>query len=147
MNDILLAMDDQQVSLLVLLDLSAAFDTVSCIEEDLGITNDAIKWFVSYLENRSQRVSVNGGVSRSFQIKQGVPQGSCLGPPLFTAYTSKLVEIVQHHLPQVHCYAHDMQLYFSFRQSESSDAVNITSNCIRDLTHWMISNNSDAHRF
>ena len=62
-------MNDQQVSLLVLMDLSVAFDTVkhdkliSCLEEDLGITNDAIKCFVSYLENRSQPVSVNDGVS------------------------------------------------------------------------------------
>ena len=116
MNDIFSAVNNQQASLLILLDLSKAFDTVkyeeliNCREEDLGITNDSIKLFVSYLENRSQRVSGNGKVSHSFQIKQGVPQGSCLGPLHFTAHTSKLFEILQHHLPQVHCYA----IVFSF---------------------------------
>ena len=71
---------------------------------------------------RFQRVSVNGSLSDHFPLKQGVPQGSCLGPLLFTIYTRKLFEIVERHLPQVHCYAEDTQLYVSFSPNRSADA-------------------------
>ena len=86
-----------------------------------------------YTAIHSQHVSVNGGLSRSFQIKQGVPQASYLWTLLFTPYTTKLFEIVRHHLLQLHCYADNTHLYFSFCSSESSDAVNVMSNCIMDL--------------
>ena len=85
-----MSMDEQHVTLLVLLDLSAAFDTIhhdkliGRLESDLGITDNALAWFKSYLSDRFQRVSVNGSLSDQFPLKQGVPQGSCLGPLLFT---------------------------------------------------------------
>ena len=99
------SMDQQRVSLLVLLDLSAAFDTVDHqvllrrLEVSYGITGTAFKWFKSYLTNRSQHVLINGNCSDSFSLPHGVPQGSCLGALLFTIYTSKLFEIVKCHLP------------------------------------------------
>ncbi|CAB3984911.1 Hypothetical predicted protein [Paramuricea clavata] len=120
-NDIMCSMDQQRVSLLVLLDLSAAFDTVDhqvllrSLEVSFGITGTALKWFKSYLTNRSQRVLINGNYSESFSLPHGVPQGSCLGPLLFTIYASKLFEIVKCHLPDVHAYADDTQLYLSFK--------------------------------
>ena len=110
-NDILMNMDAQKVTLLVLLDLSAAFDTVrhdillDRLRTAIGVSGKALEWFTSYLSGRSQQVAVNGGLSSSFLLKQGVPQGSCLGPVLFTIYTSKMFEIVEKHLPSVHCYA------------------------------------------
>ena len=82
----------------------------------------ALDWFVSYLADCLQRVAVNGGVSSStFPLKQGIPQGSYLGPMLFTVYTSTLFAIVEKHLPRVHCYAHDSQLYLSFSPSVPGD--------------------------
>ena len=123
-NDILMSMDEQHVTLLVLLDLSAAFDAIhhdkliGRLESDLGIIDNALAWFKSYLSDRFQRVSVNGSLSDQFPLKQGVPQGSCLGPLLFTIYTRKLFQIVERHLPQVHCYADDTQLYVSFSPIE-----------------------------
>ena len=93
-NVILLNVDAQKVTLLVLLDLSAAFDTVrhdillDRLRPRLGVTNQALNWFTSYLSDRTQRFVVNGGLSDTFSLAQGVPQGSCLGPLLFTVYTS-----------------------------------------------------------
>ena len=83
-NDILLNMDKQKVTLLVLLYLSAAFDTV---RHDIlldGVTDQALNWFTSFLSDRTQRVAVNGGLSDTFPLAQGVLEGSCLGPLLFT---------------------------------------------------------------
>ena len=116
-NDILMNMNKQHVTLLVLLDLRAAFDTVDhtillkCLQSDFGISGQVFTWFKSYLDNRSQHISINGGESRPFKMKYGVPQGSCLGPLLFVIYTSKLFTILKTHLPDVHAYADDTQLY------------------------------------
>lgn len=92
MNDILLKMNSQHVTLLVLLDLSAAFDTVSHdvlldrLHNDVGLRGNALKWFHSYLSQRSQRVSIHGTLSNYFELDCGVPQGSCLGSLLFIVY-------------------------------------------------------------
>ena len=115
-NDILLNMDAQKVTLVALLDLSAAFDTVrhdillDRLRSRLRVTDQAYNWFTSYLSDRTQRVAGNGGLSDSFPLAQWVPQGSCLGPLLLTVYTSKLFDIVGRHLPSVYSYADDMQL-------------------------------------
>ena len=107
--NILLNMNSQRVTLLVLLDLSAAFDTVDNaillkhLTTDFGIGGKALEWFSSYLSGRSQRVLFEGATSDNFDPRFGVPQGSCLGPLLFVVYASKLFEIVQDHLPNVHC--------------------------------------------
>ena len=89
MKDILLAMNSRQVTLLVLLDLSSAFDTVNYevllkrLHTDVGIRGKALDWFKSYLNGRSQRIAVQGTMSRQFDLDCGFPQGSCLGPLLF----------------------------------------------------------------
>ena len=106
----------------------------------MGITDNALAWFKSYLSDRFQRVSVNGSLSDQFPLKQGVPQGSCLGPLLFTIYTRKLFQIVERHLPQVHCYADDTQLYVSFSPNRSADAdfvIKSMTDCISDIRSWM----------
>ena len=93
-------MNSQRVTLLVLLDLSAAFDTVDHaillkrLTTDFGIGWKALEWFSSYLSERSRRVLFEGTTSDSYDLRFGVPQGSCLGPLLFVVYASKLFEIV-----------------------------------------------------
>ena len=127
-NDVLLNMNQQRVTLLVLLDLSAAFDAVdhtaskaalNRLSRDFGITGHVYSWFESYLHNRFQSVSINSGISDKLHIKYGVPQGSCLGPLLFVLYGSKLFKIIEQHLPDVHTYADDTQLYLSFNADSS----------------------------
>ena len=70
----------------------------------------------------------------------GVPQGSCLGPLLFTIYVSKLFQILKHHLPSVHTYADDTQFYLSFKPSDTFsevEAVSAMQKCICDVRAWM----------
>jgi exonuclease III len=146
-NDILMNMDRQQVTLLVLLDLSAAFDTVDHrillhrMETSFGITGTVLEWFRSYLTNRSQRVVFGEGQSKSFQLPYGVPQGSCLGPLLFTVYSSKLFDIIKKYLPTVHAFADDTQLYLSFQpnsRTSEAEAIEAMELCIKALRVWMI---------
>ena len=146
-NDILMKMNTQEVTLLVMLDLSAAFDTVNHailltrLSEELGICGVALEWFKSYLENRDQRILVDGSLSERFGLDSGVPQGSCLGPLLFIVYASKLFKVVGDELPHVHCYADDTQIYLSFKPSSSTsqmDAVRVIEHCIEKIRCWLI---------
>ena len=136
-------MNKQHVTLLVLLDLSAAFDTVDHdiliqrLTTKFGINGVVLNWFKSYLEGRSQHVSVQGSVSGKFDLKWGVPQGSCLGPLLFILYASlELFSVLEVHLPSVHCYADDIQLYLSFCPNDNhgeDDALKAMELCVQDI--------------
>ena len=79
---------------------------------NFGITGTVCNWFESYLSGRSQRVSVDGVLSDtcSFHLESGVPQGSCLGPLLFSLYSSELFKVTEKHPLHVHSYADDTQL-------------------------------------
>lgn len=115
MNDILLNMNSQHVTLLVVLHLSAAFDTfnhkilLERLQHDIGIFRVPLQLFKSYLSNRSQRIVVQGTLSRLFYTDCGVRQASCLGPLLYVICASKSLNIIDRHLPDMHCYADDSQ--------------------------------------
>ena len=101
-------MDKGHVTLLVLLDLSAALDTVDHgilihrLQSLHGLRGLALEWFRPYLSGPSQQVTINGALSKTFGLECGVPQGSCLGPLIFTIYGSKLFSIIKSHLPSAH---------------------------------------------
>ena len=135
-------MNLQHVTLLVLLDLSSAFDTmdhdimIRRLEMSFEITGTALQWLRSYFSGRSQHVLVNGKLSESFNLPFGVPQDSRLGPLLFTLVSDKFFEVIKPHLPVAHAYADDSQLYLSFRpnnEGNESEAIKLMALCIRAI--------------
>ena len=122
-NDILMNMENQKVTLLVLLDLSAAFDTVDHrilldrLQFDCGISGSALNLIESYLSNRTQRIYIDGVLPTNFNLK--FRQGNCLGLLLFSLHASKFFKIVESHLPNPH-------------------VMQVTRNCISRLDQEMI---------
>lgn len=145
LSDILLAIDAGDLSALVLLDLSAAFDTVDHdillqrLKTSFGLSGMVLEWFRSYLVGRHQYVRIGSSASTLMLILCGVPQGSVLGPILFLLYTADLILIVQDHGLCPHLYADDTQVYGFCRPSASPELQNTITNCV-DLASWMRSN-------
>jgi len=144
-NDLLMAADFGHVSILILLDLSAAFDTVSHsilltrLSELIGLTGTVYSWFKSYLTNRQQYTTLMGICSESAPVLRGVPQGSVLGPLLFNIYMLPLGMIIPKHGLHFHCYADDTQLYISTKPSTPLPPVPLI-NCLKDIKNWLDSN-------
>ena len=148
-NDILTAIDKRRTVILLLLDLSAAFDTVDHdillfrLQQRFGVTGKPLLWFKSYLSSRMQFVSVDGAASSDHALQCGVPQGSVLGPILYVLYTSPLSDIVKKFNLSYHFYADDSQLYLSFQPTIPSDrdlAVSNIERCVHEIDHWMLIN-------
>ena len=145
-NDILSSMDDGKVTALTLLDLSAAFDTIDHIlllrrlGNWFGASGKALDWFKSYLAGRSQRIKPGNCLSSRSDLSFGVPQGSVLGPLLFTLYTTPLSSLVSGHAIPHHLYADHSQLYVSFSSGDSATALNGLRSCLASVQSWMSTN-------
>ena len=144
-NDILKAVDGKKkVVFLVLLDLSAAFDTVdhaillSFLENYVGLSGFVLSMLESYLQGCTQSVSINNILSDLSELVYGVLQGSVLGPTIFCTYTIPLGAILRKHNMQYHLYADDTQLYCASEIDSCADTMKIES-CISDIRSWMIS--------
>ncbi len=130
-NDLLLASDQGCISLLVLLGLSAAFDTIDhdilidWLQNYTGIQRQALRWFRSYLSDRYHFVYLNRESSQLSPVKYGVPHGSVLGPLLFSIYMLPLGKIIWKYRISFHC-ADDTQLYISKRPDETSKVSQLT---------------------
>ena len=123
--DILNAIDNKEVVCLVLLDLSAAFDTVDHqillerLKNMFGLTGTVINWKTFCLLGRLQKVVVGNANSSAVPLSCGLPQGSILGPILFTLYTTPLSKICNKHAVTYQLYADDQQLYLAFQPSNA----------------------------
>ncbi len=136
-----IAKADSKSSILILLHQSATFDTVNhqillSTLTSLGITGNPLRWFESYLTGSSFKVAWGGEESRAHQLFTGVPQGSVLGPLIFSTFTTSLGPIIQAHGISYHCYADDTQLYLSFRPDDPTVSARI-SGCLADISAWM----------
>ncbi len=129
----------------VLLDLSAAFDTIDHdilidrLQNYTGVQGQALRWFRSYLSDRYHFVYLNGESSQLSPVKYGVPQGSVLGPLLFSLYMLPLGNIIRKYGISFHCYADDTQLYISTKPDETSKLSKLTE-CVKNIKDWMTSN-------
>ena len=142
-NDLILAMDRGVVTSLILLDLSAAFDTVdhsillTRLQNWFGLDGLLLNWFTSYLSSRSQAVSINDSISAFSTLSCGVPQGSVLGPLLFTLYTTPLGSVISKNSLKYHLYADDTQLYISFTPINSALCLETLTTPFTDILSWM----------
>ena len=145
-SDILGAMDNKKVTILGLLDLSAAFD---CVDHDIllerlrcrfGVTGVVLAWVESFLRDRTQQVFYQKNLSSVGRLLYGVPQGSVLGPLLYLLYTAELFDVIAECGLTAHSYADDTQVYLSGAAADASDLVNGFSKCVDRINHWMKSN-------
>ena len=139
-------MDDGRVTAFTLLDLSAAVDTIDHtillrrLGNWFGVSGKALDWFKSYLTSRSQRIKLDNCLSFRSDLSFGVPQGSVLGPLLFTLYTTPLSSLVSGHATPHHLYADGSQLYVCFSSGDSAAALNGLQSCLASVQSWMSTN-------
>ena len=145
-SDLLDAVDRGDTAALVLLDLSAAFDTVDHeillerLRVTFGVDSSALSWFRSYLASCKQHVRCGGNSSPTTVVVCGVPQGSVLGLMLFIIYTADLAVIVVEHGPSLHQYADDSQIYGSCPLVATYSLSTDISLAVDNISSWMRSN-------
>jgi hypothetical protein len=143
LDDLNKVVNSRNSAILVGLDLSAAFDT---IEHDIlvdrlrtvfGVSGAALEWIRTYLSGRKQYVMAGGERSSLSECDFGVPQGSVLGPFLFSIYVSPIVDIITAHGVQFHQYADDTQLYITV---QSDDDLVRLEKCTMAVRDWFTEN-------
>ena len=139
-SDLLYGLNNNRGIILVLLDMSSAFDTLDqnvLIHRlsAIGSKGIALNWFTSYITNRSSSVRINTHSSPSRSITHGVPQGSVLGPLLFNIYLLPMFEIFTDY-PDIslHTYADDLQLYINCTDSPTYAPERLSS-CIKNASY------------
>ena len=143
-NDVHLSVSQGEVTALVLLDLSTAFDTIdhstllSCLQDWFGVDGSILKWFSSYLSECYQSVKIGSTLSDLQKLLFGVPQGSVLDPLLFSLYTSPFSTLIDKHKGvNFHFYANDTQLYVHLSYMNASAAFDKLNRCLQDVKEWM----------
>ena len=143
-NEVHLSLSRGETTALVLLDLSAAFDTIdhstllSCLRNWFGVGGSVLKWFSSYLTDRFQSIKICSTLSHVCKLLFGVPQGSVLGPLLFSLYTTTLSLIISKHKGiNFHFYADDSQVYIHLSQKNACAAFEKLNRCLDDGKEWM----------
>ena len=146
LNKARLSADRGESTLLVSLDLSAAFDTIdhsillARLRSMYGVDGSALMWLESYLSLRAQYVKFGQDVSSTTQLKTGVPQGSVLGPILFTSFISPIQFVTSQFNVDQQQYADDTQVFISLSKSNSPDRVSRLETALVHLTSWFYHN-------
>ncbi|XP_062818981.1 probable RNA-directed DNA polymerase from transposon BS isoform X1 [Anolis carolinensis] len=143
-DDLRRELDRGSASLLVLLDISAAFDTIDHgillgRLSGMGLGGIALQWLRSFLGDRSQMVKLGDTCSDPWPLTCGVPQGSILSPMLFNTYMKPLGEAIRGFGVRCHLYADDTQLYYSFPPN-SKEAAQTLNRCLAAVSNWMRAN-------
>ena len=155
--DILKAMDKQEITCLILLDLLAAFDTIDHeillrrLEKRFGIKGTVNKWIEPYVTCQYQHVIIgdvntDGATSDPTRVTQGIPQGTVLGPVLFIIYTSPLGDLCRFHGQNYQLFTDDQRIYMSFKPGTTrvqSHCISHLETCIEDTRSWM---NTNLHK-
>ena len=129
-----------------MLDFSSAFDTIDHtilvhrLHTDFGFTDTVLQWFSSYLTDRAHYVSLCNHCSDCAPVHSGVPQGSVLGPILFTMYIKPLSAIIDSHSIIHHSFADDIQLQMSAPPDRISELLHSMQSCIGDVEAWESAN-------
>ena len=142
-DDILKYVDNSDSVQLILLDLSCAFDSLdhSIIIDritSIGFTGSSLDWIISYLSNRTYYINIKGLYSPIGKLRYGVPQGSVLGPLLFSIYIIPLSLVIKN-FSNIHyaIYADDIQLYYKVNKQSNTEL----NDCIEQVRSWLIFNN------
>ena len=145
-NDLLLSLIKGNISVLALLDFSSAFETIDHpipvhrLHTDLGLTDTVLKWFSSYLTDRTHNVSLSNHCSAFAPVHSGVPQRSVLGPMLFTMYIKPLSAIIDTHSIIHHSFADDLQLHISAPPGRIYELLHSIQSCMSDINAWATAN-------
>ena len=145
-DDLFLSLNKGNISVLALLDFSSAFDTVDHtilvhrLHTDLGFTDAVLQWFSSYLSDRTHYVSLSNHCSAFATVHSGVPQGSVLGPILFTIYIEPLTTIIDSYSIIHHSFADDLQLQMSAPTDGISELLHSRQSCMSDFKAWATAN-------
>lgn len=143
-DDIHKVVDKRGIALLLLIDFSKAFDRISHnklllkLSHNFSFSRSAIKLIRSYLTNRMQCVSIDEHLSQSINIVSGVPQGSVLGPLLFSLYINDLPFVLQH--CEIHMFADDVQLYICSSSLGINDIVRLMNADLERILVWSTRN-------
>ena len=156
-NDVHLAFAKGEATAVILLDQSAAFDTIDHMLLDslsswFGVSGVVLDWFKFYLSDRVQCIKIGSILSDAKKLLYGVPQGCVLGPILFSLYTTPLSKVIQNH-PGIsfHFNADDTKLYVHLTHKNAASALDKLSRCLEDVRRWLSTNklklNADKTEF